>query len=380
MLDFSDNLEMMVEENEFKVSDITKIFFPLEWSYQINDKISAIANNTNEVAQGQFGDYPIYVFGENSIYGARTGEGVLISKFDKISDQHGMNGFESYAVFENIMYFVSSHGIHALSGIQIEDIYDMVEGLETYFISTDPTTRLPIFQQGSGGVVENSPATLFENILEAVKVAVNTKTREIIFSTSGGLLIFNEKYKQWYTYTVNGEGNVSNPYDFAEYDQLMYANGNLHILEIPEDPTDAKILQWGTGTVSGFFSMVTNPFVINDFSVMKRIRRMLLKSEFIINGAGSDSANGLYALNLVLQGKRSTNTIDSAAPLQDDNTWATLMTITDDIAQTITSKYLKTNYGSFQAFRVLIYGENLSAGSFISDIVSIHQSRGRFVV
>jgi hypothetical protein len=124
--------------------------------------------------------------------------------------------------------------------------------------------------------------------------------------------------------------------------------------------------------------MVTNPFVINDFAVMKRIRRMLLKGKFIINGAGSET--GLYALNLVLQGKRSTNTSDANAPAQDDDSWTTLMTITDNTAQTITGKYLKTNYGSFQAFRVLIYGENLSVGTFVSDLVSIYENRGRFVI
>jgi hypothetical protein len=378
-IDFTDdNNEVMIEEGTFKISDLTKLYFPLEWTYGIKDNLTAVVNNTNEVGQGQFGEYPLYIFGERSVYGARSGNDVLISSLDLISAQHGMNGFESYAVFKNILYFVSSHGIHALSGIRIEDIYDKVEDLGVYFLST--VSGLPSFNQNFEDLIDNSPTTLFLNLLSDAKVFANTKTHEIIFSTLGGLLIYNEKYKQWYTYTHIVPGEESE-FDFSTYNQLMDVNGNLFILESPVVTEDATILEWNTGSVSGFFSMVTNPFVYNDYAIMKRLRRMILKGKFVINGSGTGAVFGhiLYALNVVLQGKRSTNT-SNTAPEQDDASWLTLIIINDNTAKTITSKYLKTHYGGIQAFRILIYGENLSAGSFVSDVFSMYENRGRFVI
>lgn len=104
--------------NRIKVSETNNvIFFPQEQTYMVSEgKILKMAAATKELSQGQYGEFPLYVFTDEGIWAMQHGSGDIL-----YASQHPINRdvpLSKYVIcgIDNGVAYVSEHGLTVLSG------------------------------------------------------------------------------------------------------------------------------------------------------------------------------------------------------------------------------------------------------------------------
>lgn len=330
-LDFTVNDEVLVEARKLKISDISRYYFPLVQTYEFDDDIQNILDNSDSPGSQRFGDYPLYIACKNSILAAQSGSGILIATINTIVNGLGFKTPNSYDTYLNSLVFVSQEGIHTLQGQTVENIFDSVQ--DSLLASVD-----------DDGVVTT------ENLLSAIiglddiYVSGSNHKYEILITGTGSncILIYNIKHKMWYSFAIyDNDGNLSNTVS-----NLLRINNKVYA-EI-----DDYVYEWGQGendSLRDKFLIITNPMVLNDYSVMKSVRTSILEGYFDIPEDGQ--------LCAYLQGKRSTH--DDWLTLISNcftNVPATFKVIKDFIALAISDTeinlYWTYPYSGFQNFQL----------------------------
>ena len=334
----TDNDKVYVEENEFKISDLTGTYFPLTRSYQVSDEIQNIIDNSDSPGEERFGNYPIYILCKDNIFAGQASESAVIAKIDKLVNGLGVRTRNAYEVYRNTLFFISNSGVHALRGSNVDDVYDTIEDYKIQTIQSDNSL-----------VETDAYAKLFS--ATDVYLGANHKTREILFGADDGntIFVFNEKHKQWYTYNILESGSIANNLKgiFRIGSQAYYF-------------INRELFKWGGAeNQTGRFSIVSNPIVLEGYSVPVRIKTSVLQGFFDIASGGT--------LKCVLQGKRTTN-----------NAWITLSSYDESgTIESFNSFYLKSNKGSMQAFRILVDGKTMNKGSYVTDLLIDYLVRAR---
>ena len=104
--------------NRIKVSETDNvIFFPQEQTYMVSEgKILKMAAATKELSQGQYGEFPLYVFTDEGIWAMQHGSGDIL-----YASQHPINrdvplSKDVICGIDNGVAYVSEHGLTVLSG------------------------------------------------------------------------------------------------------------------------------------------------------------------------------------------------------------------------------------------------------------------------
>jgi hypothetical protein len=109
------------EPNKLKVSELNNPFnFPNKSTYTIsNGKILNIASNATSISEGQFGQYPLYIFTNQGIYSLKVGEGEVVysSQTPPVSHETPINPVVCSTPFGVV--FTSPRGICIIQGQQI---------------------------------------------------------------------------------------------------------------------------------------------------------------------------------------------------------------------------------------------------------------------
>lgn len=175
----SNNIE--TTPNKLKVSATDNPFiFPVEQTYTIgNGKIIGMAAATPALSQGQYGQFPLYVFTDEGIYMMQVGTGeVIYSNVFPVSRDICSNA-RSIISLDNAVAFTSDRKLFVLSGYSAKSISD---SLEADYIPNPAH----VYMEG------------IENVLTEPLLAYNYPFGELIIKIQKQILplftIFNEKY------------------------------------------------------------------------------------------------------------------------------------------------------------------------------------------
>ena len=183
------NLELKKEHKGPVAKNILKVsaqdspfYFPNEQTYKFDGEIMGLASNAEAISQGQFGQYPLFVFTKEGVWAMQvdsTGKGAYTSQTP--FSREVCNG-EVCPVSGGIV-FTTDRGVMAISGNQVTEISAPLDGDSPGFIH--PTSIFKeIYQMG-----EFDPDNLLvpENIrsfVKGAKLAYNYLHNEVILSNA----------------------------------------------------------------------------------------------------------------------------------------------------------------------------------------------------
>ena len=199
-----------VFESNIKVSELSNPFtFPLLNTYTVgNGKGMNMASNAKGVSEGQFGQYPLYVFTDNGIYAMQVGQGkVAYSEISPISLETPTSDILCETPFGVI--YTGKRGLYIINGQNVEPLTTQ---LETY--PTQINLDIPKI-----GVLPNRAdiKTWNDHFLEYLdgitEIVYDNKESELILlnpSKGDYNFVYNIPSKMWYQSTEIVDGFVQN--------------------------------------------------------------------------------------------------------------------------------------------------------------------------
>jgi hypothetical protein len=125
---YADNI--VRDRNRMQATKTNNPFlFPAVNSYRIGkDEIIAVSANTIPISTGQFGQYPLIAFTRSGIWALNIGTGEVFVHNIVPLNGYVCNNPESVTQLENAIIFTSDSGLMILTGGEVRDISDVVEG------------------------------------------------------------------------------------------------------------------------------------------------------------------------------------------------------------------------------------------------------------
>lgn len=116
--------------NKMRVSELDNPFiFPVEQTYTIsNSAIVGMASATQTLSQGQFGQHPLYVFTKEGIWSMSVGDGNIAYATSLPIGREVCVNNKSITPVDNAVIFVSSRGIHYISGSDVNVLTHAIDG------------------------------------------------------------------------------------------------------------------------------------------------------------------------------------------------------------------------------------------------------------
>lgn len=182
-------------------------YFPVANMLEVGTgEILSLATMTKPVSTGQFGEYPLYVFTTEGVWGLQVGnDGSYVAK-QPVSRDICQNT-ESIAMIDNAVLFSTGKNIMMLQGGTAVSITDVLEG------PAFDVAALPHFDKlldNSGLMKGNIPLTRFETYIKACKMAYDyVNQRLYLFNPAYSYAyIFSFKTKVWGMAACNFNGCV----------------------------------------------------------------------------------------------------------------------------------------------------------------------------
>lgn len=164
--------------------------FITESTHKFDDGIMGIAISSTALSQGQFGQFPLYVFTEGGIWAMETATDGSFLTSKPVSRDVCVNP-DSITSIDNAVVFVSAKGVMLLQGSQVTNISSFMNG------------RHYAIESGAKNIIENQD--FFCDLLPALSDQTHflafVKEATVAYDYSGQRLIFikkDEKYQYVY--------------------------------------------------------------------------------------------------------------------------------------------------------------------------------------
>lgn len=171
----SNYLYMSESENLFTFPDATK--------YQFQSKVIGVAVATTALSQGQFGQFPLYVFTEDGIWAMETGaDGTFVTK-KPLSREVCINP-NSICAVDSAVVFVTAQGVMLLQGSQVTNISPFMNG-KHYTIEESARNIVEGQEEFSSLLSTISDGTHFMAFVKEASVAYDYAGRRLVFIKKG---------------------------------------------------------------------------------------------------------------------------------------------------------------------------------------------------
>lgn len=199
-----DTTDITIYENEIIEPDNTKLkvsalnnpfYFPPRTTYQMSSDIIAIQSNAVALSQGQFGQYPLYVFCKDGIYAMQVGTDVVYSNSVPVSRDICTN--PNVCGIDTSVLFATDRGLMSINGTQVECISEPLNGyLPSCFNSSPVLSKILKI----ANLDDRVSTLIFNDYLKGANIGYNYADSEIIVSnnTCTYSYIFNLKSGQWH--------------------------------------------------------------------------------------------------------------------------------------------------------------------------------------
>lgn len=167
-------------ENKLIVSELNDPFvFPLNSRYTFQSKVVGVAVANTALSQGQFGQFPLYVFTEDGIWAMETAaDGSFVSQ-KPLSREVCINP-DSITSIDNAVVFVTSKGVMMVQGAQVMNISPYMNG--QHYVPNESAKSLIARQNGFGQYESAiSDETPFTSFMKDAKVAYDYSGQRLVF-------------------------------------------------------------------------------------------------------------------------------------------------------------------------------------------------------
>lgn len=290
--------------NVLKVSSVNNpFFFPADQTYSFDEDIVGIQSNVIALSQGQFGQFPLYVFTKGGIYSMQVGSGTIAYSTVTPVSRDVCNNPDSICGLDSMVAFATVKGLMVISGLQTEVISLPVNGFISPVPSVSPIVRSIIDIAGLGTMTEER----FEDYLSDSRVGYNYRENEVMVSRSDReyIWVYSMQSACWYRRYVSADRFIN-----AYPETLALSGRNVYRMDNRRRSVNSMV-------------MVTRPMKIGTVS-FKRVSSFALRctlfmqqsdsyisgesvsgrEEDMFNGAGMYLLGSMDGMNYTLVAKK----------------------------------------------------------------------------
>lgn len=272
----------MVEENRLELVD-NKLFvsavsnpfsFPIANRFTFQSPVLGTAVATIALSQGQFGQYPLYVFTKDGIWVMETAsDGRFLSS--KPLSREVCSNVDAITSIDQAIVFVTSKGVMLLQGSQVTELSPYMNG-KHYTI--EPTAKMIIESQEffSGYADTLSDSSAFMAFVQKASVAYDYPGRRLIFINP------TENYQYVYKLDTQTWHKLHHP-DF-KLEQVLNSYPECYVVASTEN--GSRVIDLSTHLdVSAEqrtekMILATRPFDLAEPDVFKTIRDVRVRGQF----------------------------------------------------------------------------------------------------
>lgn len=181
-------------KNKIYTSEVNNPFyFPLSGINTVGvGEIKGIASVTKALSQGQFGQFPLYVFSTDGVWAMEVSDTGLYSSVKPISRDVCVNG-GSITQTDNNVLFVSDKGVMAIDGGTVQCISDMMNGRS---LDISETGSLDMVMEKEGFSAELATVHDFMDYAR--------DGRMVYDYTNGRIILYSEGKGMCYVFSLSG--------------------------------------------------------------------------------------------------------------------------------------------------------------------------------
>lgn len=224
----TDNLDYS-RENIMFVSNVNNpFFFPEDQTYQFNTPIVGIQSNVIAMSQGQFGQFPLYVFTRDGVYAMSVGSGTVAYSTQTPVTRDVCNNPDSICGLDTMVAFSTYRGLMVIDGASTQLISEKIYGFLPSCNISSPVI-MNILNVASLGDMASS--SVFPDYLEGAKVGYNYEEKEIVVANSNFpySYVYSLKTGEWHKISQQIENFVNSyPYTWAMTGNQILDLNNTH--------------------------------------------------------------------------------------------------------------------------------------------------------
>lgn len=195
---FGRQSSVIVEPNKLFVSAFQNPFhFPVESRITLPvSNIIAMASNTEAISQGQFGQFPLFVFTDDGIWALEVNQEGKYMARQPVSREVAIN--RNILQMDNTLAFITAKGITILNGSQTECISDIIKDNNTRASKLNLTSFI-------NAVIPENERTEMQNIYQTADIEQFLKDANLAYeyiNGTGRVYAINEGYKYAYVFDI----------------------------------------------------------------------------------------------------------------------------------------------------------------------------------
>jgi hypothetical protein len=241
--EIGEEINPIIEEpSKIKVSSLNNPFvFPPEQTYTVGSgDILGMASVTAALSQGQFGQFPLYVFTTEGIWALQVGTGEVAYTTANPVSRDVCNNPDSITPIDNAVIFTTEKGVNIISGSSVKSLSDDLDG-ETINISNDSSVY---FIQNLAeaiatiGLQSSFNDELFTDYIRTARLAYNYNEGEIyaINTSKNYYYCYSIANKEWSKRSGKFKGIIES------YPNLYLQNDDNEIFKVNNENGNLK--QW----------------------------------------------------------------------------------------------------------------------------------------
>lgn len=216
-------------DNVLKVSNVNNPFyFPADQTYQFQTPIVGVQSNVIAMSQGQFGQFPLYVFTKDGIYAMSVGSGTLSYSTQTPVTRDVCNNPDSICGLDTMVAFSTERGLMVIDGATTQLISEKIYGfLPSCSISSPIITRI----LAVAGLDSCLSSVVFPDYLETAKVGYNYETKEVVVANGDFpySYVYSLKTGEWHKISQQIDSFVNSyPYTWAMIGTQILDLNNMH--------------------------------------------------------------------------------------------------------------------------------------------------------
>ena len=261
--------------NKIYISEVDSPFvFPLDSRHTFQSEIIGVAIASVALSQGQFGQYPLYVFTKDGIWVMETAsDGRFLSS--KPLSREVCSNIDAITSIDQAIVFVTSKGVMLLQGSQVTELSPYMNGKHSLI---EPTAKMIIENQDlfSGFADTLSDSSPFMAFVQKASIAYDYPGKRLIFINP------NETYQYVYKLDTQTWHKLHHP-DF-KIEQVLNSYPECYVVASNERGSRVVDLSTHLDTAEQQNAekviLATRPFDLAEPDVFKTIRDVRVRGQF----------------------------------------------------------------------------------------------------
>lgn len=273
-----DSAYLESKPNKVYASEMDNPFvFPVASRYTLNSKVIGTAIATAALSEGQFGQFPIYVFTEDGIWAMESAsDGTIVST--KPMSREVCSNADSITSIDNAVVFMTDKAVMLVSGSQITNLSPFMNG--KHYAMEEESREKELIANGDWREYVSTimDTTHFMAFMQDAMIAYDYKGGRLIFINKNKFFqyIFMLKTNTWHKMYVDGFGEGYRPsYVLNNYPDSFV---NIHYADRYIWDLSTKLDVTSSTSIKGV--IVTRPFDLDAPDVRKGIKDIRIRGYY----------------------------------------------------------------------------------------------------